>query len=60
MGYLYLTDQTERLVELVKLAVDTYKPGESRYAEANNRHSVKKNDTKMHQQPDTAQADDEM
>ena len=39
MGYLYLTDQTARLVELIKLAVDTYKPDESRYSEAHNRHT---------------------
>lgn len=38
MGYLYLSDQTERLLELVKLAMDTYEPGESKYAEAHNRH----------------------
>ena len=51
MGYLYLTDQTDRLVELVKLAVDTYKPGESRYAEAHNRNGNKRNHA-QEQQPD--------
>ena len=60
MGYLYLTDQTERLMELVKLAVDTYKPGEGKYAEAHNRHSTKKNHVETHQQPDTVQVDEEM
>lgn len=59
MGYLYLTDRTERLVELVKLAVDTYKPGESKYAEAHNRHGNKRDHAET-QQPDTVQADDEM
>ena len=38
MGYLYLTDQTARMVELVKLALDTYTPKEERFAEAHNRH----------------------
>lgn len=38
MGYLYLTDQMQRLLELVKLAVDTYRPDEAKYAEAHNRH----------------------
>lgn len=60
MGYLYLTDQTERLMELVKLAVDIYKPGEGKYAEAHNRHSTKKNHVETHQQPDTVQVDEEM
>lgn len=36
MGHLYLTDQTERLVELIRLALDTYKPSEAKYAEAMN------------------------
>ena len=60
MGYLYLTDRTERLVELVKLAVDTYKPGESKYAAAHNRHGNKRDHAETQQQPDTVQADDEM
>lgn len=38
MGYLYLTDQTERLLALIKLALDTYKPDEEKYAEAHNHH----------------------
>lgn len=37
MGYLYLTDQMARLLELVKLALDTYEPDECGYAEARNR-----------------------
>lgn len=37
MGYLYLTGQTGRLIELVRLAVDTYEPDECKYAEARNR-----------------------
>lgn len=37
MGHLYLTDQTARLLELVKLALDTYEPDECKYAEARNR-----------------------
>ena len=60
MGYLYLTDQTARLVELVKLAVDTYKPGEGNYAEAHNRHGKQKSYAEVHHQPDMTQADDEM
>jgi ribonuclease-3 family protein len=36
MGYLYLTEQTERLLELVKLALDGYRPTEKKYAEARN------------------------
>ena len=52
MGFLYLTDQTERLMELVKLAVDTYKPGESRYAEAHNRHGAKNRHTHGEHQKD--------
>lgn len=42
MGYLYLTDQMQRLIELVKLAVDTYEPDEEKYAEAHNRHGAAK------------------
>ncbi|MDD6038295.1 MAG: ribonuclease III domain-containing protein [bacterium] len=38
MGYLYLTDQMNRLLELVQLAVDTYQPDEGKYMEAHNRH----------------------
>ena len=52
MGFLYLTDQTARLMELVRLAVDTYKPGESRYAEAHNRHGAKNRHTHGEQQRD--------
>jgi ribonuclease-3 family protein len=37
MGYLYLTDQTERLLELVKLALDGYHPTEEKFGEARNR-----------------------
>ena len=54
MGYLYLTDQTERLVELVKLAMDTYEPGESRYAEAHNRHGNRKSQVKTYGQTEEA------
>jgi ribonuclease-3 family protein len=36
MGYLYLSDQTERLLALVKLAVDGYSPTEEKYGEARN------------------------
>lgn len=50
MGFLYLTDRTDRLVELIKLAVDTYKPGEGKYAEAHNRHGSKKPQANMHEQ----------
>lgn len=57
MGYLYLTDQMQRLLELVKLAVDTYRPDEAKYAEAHNRHDGGKNHAEIHQQPGTAQAD---
>lgn len=39
MGYLYLTDQMERIVELTKIALDGYHPREARYAEARNKHS---------------------
>ena len=39
MGYLYLSGQFPRLVELVKTAVDTYKPDESRDSEARNEMS---------------------
>lgn len=49
MGYLYLTDQTARLMELVKLALDHYTPQEERFAEAHNRRgrfpSAKKRQT---------------
>lgn len=38
MGYLYLTDQMERIVELTKLALDAYHPREARYAEARNKN----------------------
>lgn len=38
MGYLYLTDQMERLVALTKCALDGYQPREARYEEARNRH----------------------
>ena len=38
MGYLYLTDQMERIVELTKIALDGYHPREARYAEARNKH----------------------
>ena len=38
MGYLYLTDQMERIVELTKTALDGYHPREARYAEARNKH----------------------
>lgn len=38
IGYLYLTDQTARILELVKLALDTYTPDEKQFAEAHNRH----------------------
>lgn len=57
MGYLYLTDQTDRLVELVKLAVDTYKPGEGKYAEAHNRHGTKKSQAKIHEQKEESETD---
>lgn len=57
MGYLYLTDQTDRLVELVKLAVDTYKPGEGKYAEAHNRHGNKKSQAKIHEQKEESETD---
>ena len=49
MGYLYLTDQTARLMELVKLAVDTYEPSESKYAEAHNRHGDRHRNVHEHQ-----------
>lgn len=55
MGYLYLTDQTERLVELVRVAVDTYKPGEGKYAEAHNRHGNKKSQAKTHEQTEESE-----
>lgn len=38
MGYLYLTDRMERIVELTKLALDAYHPREARYAEARNKN----------------------
>lgn len=38
MGYLYLTDQMERIVELTKIALDGYHPREARYAEARNKN----------------------
>ncbi len=38
MGYLYLTDQTNRLVELVRIAMDAYHPKEARFAEARNQN----------------------
>lgn len=38
IGYLYLTDQMERIVELARLALDEYKPSEGKYMEAHNRH----------------------
>lgn len=45
MGYLYLTDQTERMIALTKCALDGYRPSEGRYAEAHNhsrgRHTEK-------------------
>ena len=44
MGYLYLTDQTARLMELVKLALDHYTPQEERFAEAHNRRGRRKPD----------------
>ncbi len=36
IGYLYLQDETERLVELVHLAMEHYEPTEARFAEARN------------------------
>lgn len=39
MGYLYLTDRTKRLMELVKLALDSYTPDEEQFAEARNRRA---------------------
>lgn len=53
MGYLYLTDQTERMVELIKLALDTYQPIEHKYEEARNRHGNKK----MHTESQCAHED---
>ncbi len=38
MGYLYLNDRMERIVELTKLALDAYHPREARYAEARNKN----------------------
>lgn len=38
MGYLYLTDRMERIVELTKLALEAYHPREARYAEARNKN----------------------
>lgn len=38
MGYLYLNDRMERIVELAKLALDAYHPREARYAEARNKN----------------------
>ena len=38
MGYLYLNDRMERMVELTKLALDAYHPREARYAEARNKN----------------------
>lgn len=38
MGYLYLTDRMERIVELTKRALDAYHPREARYAEARNKN----------------------
>lgn len=57
MGYLYLTDQTSRLVELIKLAVDTYKPGEGKYAEAHNRHGNEKPQKKASRQTEELQTE---
>ena len=41
MGYLYLTDRMERIVELTKKALDSYIPNEAKYAEAHNRNEKK-------------------
>ena len=38
IGYLYLNDRMERIVELTKLALDAYHPREARYAEARNKN----------------------
>lgn len=42
MGYLYLTDRTARIMELVRLALDTYTPDEEQFAEAHNRHRYRR------------------
>ena len=38
MGYLYLQDHTDRILELTKYAIDHYHPSEKKYAEAKNHH----------------------
>ena len=38
MGYLYLQDQTDRILELTRFAMDHYHPSEKKYAEAKNHH----------------------
>lgn len=57
MGYLYLTDRTQRLIELIKLAVDTYTPGEGKYAEAHNRHGNRKSHEQVHKHTEKAQSE---
>jgi ribonuclease-3 family protein len=45
MGYLYLSDQTDRLLELVKLALDGYRPTEKKYGEARNHGGLSRQKT---------------
>lgn len=49
MGYLYLTDQTDRLLALIKLALDTYKPDEEKYAEAHNQYGRSRAPQRKHE-----------